>query len=59
MNKIPPVVPIYPVIKPAKVKTDEDRSDQKKQRQNEREKNSEPDRQEDTIGPAQHIDEVV
>ncbi|MBU2568596.1 MAG: hypothetical protein KJ725_00930 [Gammaproteobacteria bacterium] len=57
MIEIQPIVPTYPVIKPAKVTNDEDRPDKKKQ-QNEQEKGSESEQQDDT-GPAQHIDEVV
>lgn len=57
MIEIQPIVPIYPVIKPAKVTSDEDRPDKKKQK-NELEKGSESKQQDDT-GPAQHIDEVV
>lgn len=58
MIEIQPIVPIYPVIKPAKVTSDEDRPDKKKQQQNEQQKGSESEQQDDT-GPAQHIDEVV
>ncbi|CCE24814.1 hypothetical protein [Methylotuvimicrobium alcaliphilum] len=57
MIEIQPIVPTYPVIKPAKVTNDEDRPGKKKQ-QNEQEKGSESEQQDDT-GPAQHIDEVV
>jgi len=57
MIEIQPIVPTYPVIKPAKVNNDEDRPDKKKQ-QNEQEKGAESEQKDDT-GPAQHIDEVV
>lgn len=57
MIEIQPITPTFPVIKPAKVMNDEDRSE-KKQQQDEQDKDSGPEQQERS-GPAQHIDEIV
>lgn len=57
MIEIKPIVPVFPVTKPAKILNDEERPEKNNHRERQ-EKNSDSDRH-DTSGPAQHIDEIV
>jgi hypothetical protein len=54
MLEIPPLSPAYPVIKPGKIKKDDDLSEQLK-----RKKKQALEEQEQDTQPAQHIDEIV
>lgn len=55
MVEIQPVIPVYPVVRPAKVTNDEDRSEKRQQQEREQ---TEPEPPQDNE-PARHIDEIV
>jgi hypothetical protein len=52
MLEIPPLSPAYPVIKPGKIKKDDDLSEQLKRKKKQA-------LEEQETQPAQHIDEIV
>ena len=54
MVEIHPVIPVYPVVRPAKIRDDEDRPE--KRQQPEQQTEQEPP---ENTEPAQHIDEIV
>lgn len=54
MVKIQPVIPVYPIVKPAIIGNDEDHPD--KEQQGQQQTGQEPPQDPE---PAQHIDEIV
>ena len=54
MVEIHPVIPVYPVVKPVKIRNDEDRPKKKQQEQPQTEQEPPQDAE-----PVQHIDEIV
>ncbi|MGR9046710.1 MAG: hypothetical protein ACU83N_15595 [Gammaproteobacteria bacterium] len=55
MVEINPVIPVFPIVRPVKIKDDEDRRENKRQQEQQQTEQEPP---QDT-GPAQHIDEIV